>query len=120
MSALRRARLNAEMEVKDLAEAAGVSQEQIRNIENGRATNPRAKTLAALARPLNVKPADIDPHMERTAWIGVVSGDELVIEPLCMDCGKRPARVAGRCEGCDELRAQHRADAHDQEVGEDL
>lgn len=68
MSDLRRIRVNKVMTIMELAARSEVSPEQIRNIENGRATNPRPDTLSKLARVLNVQPADIDPHqIERAA-----------------------------------------------------
>lgn len=61
MSALRRIRVNARLSIEDLAAASKVSPEQIRNIETGRAHNPRATTLGKLADALKVEPAEIDP-----------------------------------------------------------
>ena len=65
MSALRRARVNAGLEIEELGELSEISPDQIRNIENGRTKNPRARTLVALAKPLKVSPAEIDPKLER-------------------------------------------------------
>ena len=61
MSALRRTRVDRRLSVADLAEQSGVSQEQIRNIETGRARNPRAITLGKLADVLDVSPSALDP-----------------------------------------------------------
>lgn len=66
MSALRRERLNRGLEISELAKSSGISDDQIRNIENGSATNPRASTLFKLADALSqagelVLPSDIDP-----------------------------------------------------------
>lgn len=62
MSELRRIRVDRRLSIKDLAMLSSVSEEQIRNIENGRATNPRVTTLDKLARVLDVQPSTIDPH----------------------------------------------------------
>lgn len=61
MSALREARVNAKLSITALAAQAEVSPEQIRNIETGRARNPRVETLVKLADVLSVKPSSIDP-----------------------------------------------------------
>lgn len=65
MSALRAVRVNAKLSIDDLAAKAKVSPEQIRNIEAGRARNPRVKTLVKLATVLKVKPSDIDPMLDQ-------------------------------------------------------
>lgn len=65
MSELRRARVNRNLSITDLAEAAELSPEQIRNIENGRTRNPRADTLNRLAVVLGVEPATLDPMQDR-------------------------------------------------------
>lgn len=67
MSALRRIRVDAHLSIEQLAEQAGVSSEQIRNIETGRATNPRVVTLVKLAEALEVQPSAIDPALEEAA-----------------------------------------------------
>lgn len=67
MSALRRARVNKGLSVVELAAASGVSPEQIRNIESGRARTPREKTLGKLAAPLGLEPAEIDPQLTEAA-----------------------------------------------------
>lgn len=64
MSALRQVRVDAELSIEDLAAEAGVSPEQIRNIESGRARNPRVETLVKLAIALHVKPSAIDPMLD--------------------------------------------------------
>lgn len=63
MSALRRIRVNAGLSPDELSERAGVSAEQIRNIESGRARNPRVGTLTKLAQVLDVQPSEIDPML---------------------------------------------------------
>lgn len=63
MSELRRIRINKEMSIPQLALASNVSAEQIRNLETGRARNPRPATLAKLAKALKVKPAELDPFL---------------------------------------------------------
>ena len=61
MSELRRIRIDRRLSIVQLAERSEVSPEQIRNIENGRARNPRVETLDKLARVLGVLPSAIDP-----------------------------------------------------------
>jgi transcriptional regulator with XRE-family HTH domain len=63
MSALRHARVNAKLSVTDLASLSKISPEQIRNLEAGRARNPRVETLVKLSDALGVEPADIDPML---------------------------------------------------------
>lgn len=67
MSALRRARIDARLSIEELSIKAGVSADQIRNIETGRVENPRASTLAKLADVLTVEPSTIDPILTRDA-----------------------------------------------------
>jgi transcriptional regulator with XRE-family HTH domain len=61
VSVLRRVRIDQRLSVVALAGLSGVSQEQIRNIETGRARNPRAATLGKLADALHVSPSELDP-----------------------------------------------------------
>lgn len=63
MSALRRIRLDRDepLTIAQLAELAGVSEDQIGSIENGKTRNPRVDTLRRLAGALGVKPSEIDP-----------------------------------------------------------
>lgn len=61
MSALRRIRVDKRLSIPELAEASGVSPEQIRHIEGGRALNPRPETLGKLADVLGVQPSELDP-----------------------------------------------------------
>lgn len=61
MSALRRLRIDRHLSIAQLAEQSGVSDDQIRNIETGRAKNPRTSTLVDLARVLEVRPSELDP-----------------------------------------------------------
>ncbi|MFA6691465.1 MAG: helix-turn-helix transcriptional regulator [Saccharofermentanales bacterium] len=51
---IRRLREAAGLTQEKLAEAAGVSPLSIRNIETGRTVDPKARTLAAIARALGV------------------------------------------------------------------
>lgn len=69
MSDLRRLRLEHEppFSIPALAEASGVSPEQIRNIEAGRTQDPRPETLAKLADALGVRPIELDPVLNRSA-----------------------------------------------------
>lgn len=67
MSALRRVRVDARLSIEELSIKSGVSPEQIRNIETGRAANPRAATLAKLADVLTVEPSTIDPILTKDA-----------------------------------------------------
>lgn len=72
MSALRRIRVDANLSIDELARAAHVSPEQIRNIEAGRVQRPRAATLTKLADALSangepVRASDIDPVLEHSA-----------------------------------------------------
>lgn len=68
MSELRRIRVDKRMSIPELAEASGVSPEQIREIEAGRTLNPRPKTLGKLADVLDVQPSELDPILtERSA-----------------------------------------------------
>lgn len=46
----------------DLAARSGISRKSIWALEEGRATNPRAQTIYALAKALEVKISDIDPY----------------------------------------------------------
>lgn len=61
MSALRRIRIDARLSIDELSVRSGISAEQIRNIETGRAANPRPATLGAIADVLQVAPSAIDP-----------------------------------------------------------
>jgi len=63
MSALRRVRIDARLSIEELAVRSGISQEQIRNIESGRAMNPRPATLGKLADVLEVAPSELDPKL---------------------------------------------------------
>lgn len=63
MSALRQIRVDKHLSTADLAAAAGISVEQIRNIEQGRTRNPRVETLSRLAEVLGVSPSAIDPML---------------------------------------------------------
>lgn len=65
MSALRRIRIDKHLSIMDLAAQSEVSPEQIRNIENGRALNPRVETLAKLAAILEVEPSELDPILTK-------------------------------------------------------
>jgi transcriptional regulator with XRE-family HTH domain len=67
VSALRRTRINKGLSIVKLAERAGVSEDQIRGIENGAVMNPRAQTLGKLATVLEVEPAFLDPILARDA-----------------------------------------------------
>lgn len=67
MSALRRIRIDKHLSIEALAEQAGMSPEQIRNIETGRAKNPRVETLSKLAKVLDVEPSQIDPILTAEA-----------------------------------------------------
>lgn len=58
---LRRLRLDQGMTIAELAEASGVSGQQIRALENGKTRNPQVSTLSALALVLGVRPSEIDP-----------------------------------------------------------
>ena len=51
---IRRLREAAGLTQEKLAEEAGVSPLSIRNIETGRTVDPKARTLAAIARALGV------------------------------------------------------------------
>lgn len=62
---LRSARETAEMSAHELAEASGVSQVQIYNLETGRSTNPRAATRKRLERALKATvPDDVQAEVE--------------------------------------------------------
>lgn len=67
MSALRRIRVDKQISITELALRSHISPEQIRNIENGRAHNPRVDTLVKLADVLDVNPSEIDPKLEQPA-----------------------------------------------------
>jgi transcriptional regulator with XRE-family HTH domain len=67
MSALRRARLNKHLSKPALSELAGVDEDTITALEEGRTLRPRTATLVKLATALEVEPADIDPVDERQA-----------------------------------------------------
>lgn len=68
MSEIRRLRVNQRMTVEQLADKAGVSARQIRNLEDGTVNNPQVATLGKLADALStlkhtVEPSDIDPFV---------------------------------------------------------
>lgn len=63
MSTLRRLRMNSRLTIAALAEAAGLSEDTIRDIETGQTRDPRVDTLGKLADALGVEPADIDPFV---------------------------------------------------------
>lgn len=67
MSALRRARVNARLSIKQLAEKSGVGVDTISRIEADQDADPRAETLGKLADVLEVDPADIDPVLNPPA-----------------------------------------------------
>lgn len=67
MSALRTIRLDARLTIDQLAIKSGISPEQIRNLETGRALSPRVDTLGKLADALGVQPSEIDPVLNREA-----------------------------------------------------
>lgn len=64
---LRAHRVDAHLTIEELADKANVSPAQIRNIESGRASNPRAETLSKLAKALDTTPSAIDPYGMRDA-----------------------------------------------------
>jgi transcriptional regulator with XRE-family HTH domain len=64
---LRSVRVDAHLSIEELAAKSKVSPAQIRNIESGRAVNPRAETLSKLADALNTTPSAIDPYPMRDA-----------------------------------------------------
>ena len=66
---LERARIGARMNRKQLAEASGVAERTIRELESGRVATPRDKTLFPLADALLLDPFDLkrdfaDQHPE--------------------------------------------------------
>lgn len=59
---LRQHRVDKHLTIEELAAVSKVSPAQIRNIESGRAPNPRVDTLAKLANALGTVPSEIDPY----------------------------------------------------------
>lgn len=58
-STLKNLRINARLTREQLADATGVSQKTIRNIENGHVAEPRVETLWKLAAFYECEPADL-------------------------------------------------------------
>lgn len=56
----KRARTNAKLSQKELADASGVWQQTISLIERGLTKDPSHRTVMALCRALGVDPQDID------------------------------------------------------------
>ncbi|MBT2233665.1 tetratricopeptide repeat protein [Nonomuraea sp. NEAU-A123] len=83
--ALREFRVRALLTQEELAALSGVSERQIREIESGRVTVPRASTVRVLAETLKLSPAD------RTAF-------QLAAQP---DAGHppTPAQLPGEVDG---------------------
>jgi transcriptional regulator with XRE-family HTH domain len=62
---LRKSREAAELSAHELAEASGVSQVQIYNLETGRSTNPRPATRSRLEKALKATvPADVQAEVD--------------------------------------------------------
>jgi transcriptional regulator with XRE-family HTH domain len=56
---VRQARERAKMTQVELAEASGLDQTTISDFETGRNTNPRLKTVRALAKALGIRPVQL-------------------------------------------------------------
>lgn len=73
---IKRARQNAKITQKDLAEKVGVSYQMIQAWENNR-RNPKAETLKKIAAALNVQWFELysdDPHIQARGIVDDVSG----------------------------------------------
>ncbi len=62
MTRVKARRLFLNITQMDLAEATGISQPTIAQIELGNITRPRATTITALARALHVTPGWLEKH----------------------------------------------------------
>lgn len=60
MAKLEQLRLAKPLTQRELAEAAGVSENTVWLIENGRSRNPRPRVMRAIAAALGVAPGDVD------------------------------------------------------------
>lgn len=56
---VREARERAKLTQEELAEASGLDQTTISDFETGRNTNPRLKTVRALAKALKIRPVQL-------------------------------------------------------------
>lgn len=71
---LRRFREERKMSQTALAERAGVKQQLISQIENGKNLTTKSRYLVAMARALNVQPSDLDPlYSPGDTWQDVLS-----------------------------------------------
>lgn len=52
--AIRKERMNAGLEISELAERAGISRRYLSHLENGTRSHPRPKRYTALRKALNV------------------------------------------------------------------
>lgn len=72
---VREARERAKMTQDDLAAASGLDQTTISDLETGRNTNPRLKTIKALARALKIRPVQLRFSEPEPDGIGTRASD---------------------------------------------